>query len=101
MRGHLGDIARKLSDPAAAHASYGEALAILRRHPGPEDPDTLAMVAHDAEALMDLGRKVAAKNLARTVVDGYRRTLGEDNTLTTRARERLEAMSPPRRRGSR
>jgi tetratricopeptide (TPR) repeat protein len=100
MRGHLGDIARRLSDPAAAHAAYGEALAILHKHPGPEDPDTLAMIGRDAEALMDLGRKVAAKNLARTVVDGYRRTLGEGNMLTTRARERLEAMSPPRR-GSR
>ena len=46
---------------------------------------------------MDLGRKVAARNLARTVVDGYRRTLGEDNPLTIRARARLEEMSPRRR----
>ena len=98
LHGHLGDIARKLADPTAAHAMYGEALAIMRKQPGPEDPDTLELVSRDAGALMELGRKVAARNQARAVVDGYRRVLGEENPLTARARERLEAMSPRRRR---
>jgi hypothetical protein len=43
---------------------------------------------------MAMGKKVAARNQARTVVDGYRRTLGEENYLTQRARSRLEAISP-------
>ena len=94
LRARLGDIARWLGDPPAAHAMYGEALTTLRKSPGPEDPDTLEVVSHDAEALMAMGKKVAARNQARTVVDGYRRTLGEENYLTQRARSRLEAISP-------
>jgi tetratricopeptide (TPR) repeat protein len=99
MHGHLGDIARAMGNPTAAHVAYGEALAILRKQPGPEDPDTLELVGHDALALMDLGKKVAARNQARTVVDGYRRTLGEENALTLRAKARLEKIAPtPRKR---
>jgi tetratricopeptide (TPR) repeat protein len=98
LHGHLGDIARKLGDPAAAHAHYGEALTIMRKQPGPEDPDTLELVSHDASALMELGKKIAARNQARTVVDGYRRTLGEENPLTRRAQARFDAISPPAKR---
>jgi len=83
-----------MGDPAAAHDAYGEALAILRKQPGPEDPDTLELVGHDALALMDLGKKIAARNQARTVVDGYRRTLGEENARTVRAKARLEKIAP-------
>jgi tetratricopeptide (TPR) repeat protein len=97
LRGHLGDIALKLDNPTEAHAHYGEALAILRKTPGPEDPDTLEMVGRDTEALLILGKKIAARNQARTVVDGYRRTLGEENTLTRRAQARFDAMSPGKR----
>jgi tetratricopeptide (TPR) repeat protein len=98
LHGHLGNIAVKLGDPAAGHAKYGEALAILRKQPGPEDPDTLEVIGHDADALMAMGKKIAARNRARTVVDGYRRTLGEENPLTRRAQARLDAISPTRRR---
>ena len=97
LRGHLGDIALKLGNAAEAHALYGEAIAILRKSPGPEDPDTLEMVGRDVEALTTLGKKVAARNQARTVVDGYRRTLGEENPLTRRAQARLDATSPGKR----
>jgi tetratricopeptide (TPR) repeat protein len=97
LRGHLGDIALKLGNPAEAHALYGEALAILRKSPGPEDPDTLEMVGRDADALLMLGKKIAARNQARTVIDGYRRTLGEENPLTRRAQARMDAMSPGKR----
>ena len=76
---------------------YGEALAILRKQPGPEDSDTLELVGCDANALMEMGKKIAARNQARTVVDGYRRTLGEENPLTRRAHARLDAMAPPSR----
>jgi tetratricopeptide (TPR) repeat protein len=99
LLGHLADVARKTGNPQAAHEMYGEALAILRKEPGPEDPDTLEMISRDATALLDMGKKVAAKNQARIVVDGFRRTLGEDNELTQRARNRLEAMATGRRRG--
>jgi hypothetical protein len=99
LRGHLADIALKLGDPIGAHAMYGEALSMMRKQPGPEDPDTLELVGRGATALVQLGKKIAARNQARTVVDGYRRTLGEENPLTLRAKARLEAMSPaPRRR---
>ena len=98
LLGHLGGIALKLGDPAGAHARYGEALAIMRKQPGPEDPDTLELIGHDAEALMELDKKIAARNQARCVVDGYRRTLGEENPLTRRAQARLDAISPPGRR---
>jgi tetratricopeptide (TPR) repeat protein len=94
LQGRLGDITLKLGDPAAAHAIYGQALAIMRRHPGPEDPDTLQLVGRDAGALLEMGKKIAARNQARTVVDGYRRTLGEENPLTRRAQARLDAMTP-------
>ena len=97
LRGHLADIALKLGDPAGAHAMYGEALSIMRKQPGPEDPDTLELVGRDASALTALGKKIAARNQARTVADGYRRTLGEENPLTHRAQARLDAMSPGRR----
>jgi acetyl/propionyl-CoA carboxylase alpha subunit len=70
----------------------------LRKQPGPEDPDTLEVIGHDADALMAMGKKIAARNRARTVVDGYRRTLGEENPLTRRAQARLDAISPTRRR---
>ena len=96
LRGHLADIAFKLGDPAGAHALYVEALAIMRKQPGPEDPDTLELVSRDATTLTQLGKKIAARNLARTVVDGYRRTLGEENPLTVRAKARLEAIGPSR-----
>jgi tetratricopeptide (TPR) repeat protein len=96
LRGHLADIAFKLGDPAAAHALYVEGLAIMRKQPGPEDPDTLEMVGRDATALTEMGKKIAARNLARTVVDGYRRTLGEENPLTVRAKARQEAIGPIR-----
>jgi hypothetical protein len=76
---------------------YVDGLAILRKSPGPEDPDTLEMVSRDAVALQALGKKVAARNQARTVIDGYRRTLGEDNTLTRRAQARMDAISPEKR----
>jgi hypothetical protein len=76
---------------------YGEALSIMRKQPGPEDPDTLELVGRDASALTALGKKIAARNQARTVADGYRRTLGEENPLTHRAQARLDAMSPGRR----
>jgi tetratricopeptide (TPR) repeat protein len=99
LRGHLADVARKTGDPAAAHTMYGEALAVLRKDPGPEDPDTLEMMSRDAVALLDMGKKIAAKNQVRMVVDGFRRTLGEENELTRRARNRLEAMATGRRRG--
>ena len=94
MRGHLGDIALKLGDAAGAHAAYAEAIALLRKQPGPEDPDTLDMVGRDAAALNAMGKKIAARNQARTVVDGFRRTLGEENPLTRRAQARLDEMSP-------
>jgi tetratricopeptide (TPR) repeat protein len=97
MHGHLADIALKLGDPTAAHAMYGQAIAIMRKQPGPEDPDTLEMVGRDADALVALGKKIAARNQARAVVDGYRRTLGEENALTRRAQARLNSMSPRRR----
>ena len=97
IRGHLGDIAFKLGDPEGAHALYGEALAVLRKQPGPEDPDTLELVGRDAMALLALGKKVAARNQARAVVDSYRRTVGEENPLTRRAQARLDEISPPRR----
>jgi tetratricopeptide (TPR) repeat protein len=96
LRGHLGDIAFKLGDAAAAHLIYGEALGVLRKQPGPEDPDTLELVGHDARALMQLGKKVAARNQARAVVDSYRRTVGEDNPLTRRAQARLDEIAPPK-----
>jgi tetratricopeptide (TPR) repeat protein len=95
--GHLGDIALKLGNATEAHARYGEAIAILRKSPGPEDPDTLKMVGRDVEALMALGKKIAARNQARTVVDGYRRTLGEENPLTRRAQLRMDATTPGKR----
>jgi tetratricopeptide (TPR) repeat protein len=98
MKGHLGDIARKLGDPAKAHAAYAAGLSIMRKQPGPEDPDTLEMIGHDAAALMAMGKKIAARNQARIVVDGYRRTLGEENPLTRRAQARFEEIAPSRRR---
>ena len=98
MRGHIGDIARKLGDPAGAHTAYSEALSVMRKHPGPEDPDTLELVGRDAVALMALGKKISARNQARAVVDGYRRTLGEENPLTHRAQARLDEIAPTRRR---
>ena len=97
LLGHLGDVARKSSDPVAAHHLYGQALTILRRQPGPEDPDALELVARDVEALRAMGRPVAARNRLRGVVEGYRRTLGEDNFRTRRAQSRLEAITPRRR----
>src|SRR5450759_97401 len=98
LRGHLGDIALKLGNPTEAHALYGEAISILRKSPGPGDPDTLEMIGRDVEALMMLGKKIAARNQARTVVDGYRRTLGEENPLTRRAQARMDATTPGKRR---
>jgi hypothetical protein len=100
LLGRLADIALKVGDPTTAHATYGHALVIMRKQPGPEDPDTLEMVGREADALMALGKKVAARNQARAVVDGYRRTLGEENALTRRAQARLDSMSPKRRRRS-
>jgi tetratricopeptide (TPR) repeat protein len=100
LRGHLGDIAQKLGDPTAAHVAYGEALAILRKRPGPEDPDVLELMSRDAAAQLELGKKIAARNHARSVVDGYRRTLGEENPLTVRAKARLDTISPASRRGT-
>ena len=82
----------------SCHKMYGDALAILRKQPGPEDPDTLELVGHDARALMRLGKKVAARNQARAVVDSYRRTVGEENPLTRRAQARLEEIAPPPKR---
>jgi len=99
LLGHLADVARKTGHPETAHSLYGDALAILRKDPGPEDPDTLEMTGRDATALLEMGKKIAAKNQARLVVDGYRRTLGEENELTHRARNRLEAMTTGRKRG--
>ena len=100
LHGHLGEIALKLGDPARAHAMHGEALAILRKQPGLEDPDALELMSRDAAALLELGKKIAARNQARSVVDGYRRTLGEENPLTVRAKARLDAISPARKRGT-
>ncbi|HEY5472555.1 MAG TPA: tetratricopeptide repeat protein, partial [Candidatus Limnocylindrales bacterium] len=97
LRGHLGDIALKLGNPTEAHALYGAAISILRKSPGPEDPDTLEMIGRDVEALMMLGKKIAARNQARTVVDGYRRTLGEENPLTRHAQARMDATTPGKR----
>jgi hypothetical protein len=56
------------------------------------------MIGRDVEALMILGKKIAARNQARTVVDGYRRTLGEENPLTRRAQARFDAVTPEKRR---
>jgi hypothetical protein len=45
---------------------------------------------------MQLGKKVAARNQARAVVDSYRRTVGEENPLTRRAQARLDEIAPPK-----
>jgi hypothetical protein len=45
---------------------------------------------------MALGKKIAARNQARAVVDSYRRTLGEENPLTQRAQARLDEIAPPK-----
>ena len=98
LRGHLADVALKLGDATGAHAHYAEALAVMRKAPGPEDPDTLELVVRDAMALMALDKKITARNQVRTVVDSYRRTLGEENPLTQRAQARLDEIAAPKRR---
>jgi tetratricopeptide (TPR) repeat protein len=93
MHGHLADIARKMSDPESAHALYCEAVGIMRKQPGPDDPDTLRLIGRDADALESLGRTIAARNQARAALDGSRRALGEGSMLTKKAKARLERLS--------
>ncbi len=93
LRGHLGDVARKMADPESAHALYCEAISIMRKQPGPEDPDTLRLIGRDADALEALGRTIAARNQARTALDGSRHAFGEGSVLTRQAKARLERLS--------
>jgi hypothetical protein len=51
-------------------------LAILRKFPGPDDPDTLEVIRHDADALLAMGRKVAARHQACLALEALHRTLG-------------------------
>jgi tetratricopeptide (TPR) repeat protein len=97
MHAHLGDILLKQGNAEEARARYAEALAVLRKHPGPDDPDTLEVISHDADALFAMGRKVAGRNQARSVAETFRRTLGPNNGLTRRAETQVERMTPRRR----
>jgi tetratricopeptide (TPR) repeat protein len=97
MKAHIGDVLCSKGDPAGARARYAESLAILRKFPGPDDPDTIEVVLHDADALLAMGRKVAARHQARLALESLRRTLGPDNPLSRRAEARLERMTPRRR----
>jgi tetratricopeptide (TPR) repeat protein len=93
LRGHLADLARKTADPESAHVLYCEAIGIMRKQPGPEDPDTLRLIGRDAEALEALGRTIAARNQARIALDGSRHAFGEGSVLTRQAKARLERLS--------
>ena len=97
MHAHIGDVLLKQGDPAGARARYADALALLRRFPGRDDPDTLEVLRHDADAMAALGRNVAARNQARYVAEVLRRTLGPDNGLTRRADAHVAQMTPRRR----
>jgi tetratricopeptide (TPR) repeat protein len=98
LRGHLADVTLKLGDAAGAHSQYAEALTVMRKTPGPEDPDTLELVVRDAMALMALDKKITARNQVRAVIDSYRRILGEENPRTQRAQARLDEIAPAKRR---
>jgi len=93
LRGHLADVARKMADPESAHAMYCEAIGIMRKQPGPEDPDTLRLIGRDADALEALSRTIAARNQARIALDGSRHAFGEGSVLTRQAKARLERLS--------
>jgi DNA-binding SARP family transcriptional activator len=97
MHAHIGDTLLKQGDPEGARARYADALALLRKFPGPDDSDTLEVLGHDADAMAALGRKVAARNQARNVAEALRRTLGADNGLTKRADAHVAQMTPRRR----
>jgi tetratricopeptide (TPR) repeat protein len=100
MKAHIGDVLCQKGDPATGRARYSEALAILRKFPGPDDPDTLEVIGHDADALLAMGRKVAARHQARLALEALHRTLGPDNPLSRRAEMHLERLTPRRRKGS-
>jgi Flp pilus assembly protein TadD len=80
MQAHIGDTLLKQGDAAGARARYAEALALLRKFPGPDDPDTLEVLGHDADAMAAMGRKVAARNQAR--ICGRGRSAGRSAPTT-------------------
>jgi hypothetical protein len=82
-----------MGETEASHAMYCEAIAILRKQPGSEDPDTLQLIGRDADALEALGRTIAARNQARAALDGSRHAFGEGSVPTRRAKARLERLS--------
>jgi hypothetical protein len=93
LRGHLADVAREMGETESAHAMYCDAIAIMRKQPGPEDPDTLRLIGRDAETLEALGRTIAARNQARAALDGSRHAFGDGSVLTRRAKARLERLA--------
>jgi len=93
MHSHMGDVLLEQGDAEEARTRYAEALAVLRKHPGPDDPDTLEVISHDADALFAMGRKVAGRNQARSVAETLPRTLGPNNGLTRRAEAQVERMT--------
>jgi tetratricopeptide (TPR) repeat protein len=91
MKAHIGDVLCRQGDLAAGRARYAEALTILRKFPGPDDPDTLEVMRHDADALLAMGR---------LVLESLHRTFGPDNPLSRRAEAHLERMTPRRRKAA-
>jgi hypothetical protein len=55
---------------------------------------------HDADALLAMGRKVAARHEARLVLESLHRTFGPDNPLSRRAEAHLERLTPRRRKAA-
>jgi tetratricopeptide (TPR) repeat protein len=97
LQARIGDVLLKQGDAAGARARYSEALALLRKFPGPDDPDYLEVLGHDADAMAAMGRKVAARNQARNVAEALRRTLGQENGLTKRADAHVAQLTARRR----
>ena len=55
LQDRLGRTYRALGHPAKANALFAKALAIRTTQLGPDDPDTLAVMSHQALALKDAG----------------------------------------------
>ncbi len=85
LQDRLGRTCRALGHSAKAKALFMKALATRRAHLGPDNPDTLAVMSHQASALYDLGELNNAITLFEQVRDAQMRTLGADHrdTLAT------------------
>jgi tetratricopeptide (TPR) repeat protein len=87
LQDRLGRTYRALGRPAKAKELFTKALAIRRARLGPDAPETLAVMSHQALSLYELGELDEAIALYKQVRDAQVRVLGADHrdTLATGA----------------